>query len=188
MAKRESIDISKIIKLLYTNGGVTRNGCYDLPSDILKISLNHFMITGENVIIQYDKIMYASWKVDNFGGYPEDELDYLIAFLNGYTFWKPNNFADDVIIAIRYNINFTIQENNKNNEYRKRRRVSILNNKKNRNLILTRDANKCSQCSSVKNLTIDHIVPIKHGGGDDIENLQTLCRPCNSKKGSKLNG
>ncbi|WP_432760661.1 HNH endonuclease [Neisseria subflava] len=28
----------------------------------------------------------------------------------------------------------------------------------------------------------DHIVPLADGGEDDVENLQTLCKECHSKK------
>lgn len=34
--------------------------------------------------------------------------------------------------------------------------------------------------------TIDHIIAINNGGGDNIENLQASCLHCNCKKGSKV--
>lgn len=37
-----------------------------------------------------------------------------------------------------------------------------------------------------KMLEIDHIVPRKHGGSDDIDNLRLVCTWCNQSKGAKL--
>jgi hypothetical protein len=42
----------------------------------------------------------------------------------------------------------------------------------------------CLKCGSSYNLTVDHIVPVSKGGGDDRSNLQCLCRSCNSRKGA----
>ena len=44
----------------------------------------------------------------------------------------------------------------------------------------------CSECGSMKNQTIDHIVPLSRGGRHSVGNLQTLCSPCNSSKNRKL--
>lgn len=32
-------------------------------------------------------------------------------------------------------------------------------------------------------LEVDHVVPISKGGTNDLDNLQTLCEPCNQAKG-----
>lgn len=40
--------------------------------------------------------------------------------------------------------------------------------------------------TGVSDLTLDHIQPIHYGGENKIGNLQTLCRSCNSKKGTKF--
>lgn len=49
--------------------------------------------------------------------------------------------------------------------------------------VFKRDEYRCRHCGSEHDLTIDHIEPKSLGGMDDDGNLQTLCRPCNSKKG-----
>lgn len=46
--------------------------------------------------------------------------------------------------------------------------------------------NKCAICGQEKKLTKDHIIPLSKGGTDFIENIQPLCRNCNSKKHNKI--
>jgi 5-methylcytosine-specific restriction endonuclease McrA len=51
--------------------------------------------------------------------------------------------------------------------------------------ILERDGFRCLHCGVQDRLSIDHIIPESRGGTMDIENLQTLCRRCNSRKGNR---
>ena len=48
-----------------------------------------------------------------------------------------------------------------------------------------RDNCRCVRCGSGVDLTVDHIVAVVRGGGNGLENLQTMCRPCNSSKGAR---
>lgn len=43
--------------------------------------------------------------------------------------------------------------------------------------------NRCLRCGEEKPLTRDHVVPVARGGGNEISNIQPLCRSCNSAKG-----
>jgi hypothetical protein len=53
-------------------------------------------------------------------------------------------------------------------------------------LVFKRDKWSCRGCGSTVDLTIDHITPISHGGRTVVDNLQALCRPCNSAKKDKV--
>lgn len=53
--------------------------------------------------------------------------------------------------------------------------------------ILRRDEYTCRYCGASAphaTLTIDHVVPVALGGGDDPSNLVTACKDCNAGKGS----
>lgn len=51
--------------------------------------------------------------------------------------------------------------------------------------IYRRDGYRCCRCGS-NDLTIDHIIPVSKGGTNEDKNLRTMCRICNSKKGTKI--
>lgn len=51
--------------------------------------------------------------------------------------------------------------------------------------VFRRDGFRCVYCGSSDDLTVDHLNPVSHGGTNVKENLQTLCRSCNSWKGTR---
>jgi 5-methylcytosine-specific restriction endonuclease McrA len=54
-----------------------------------------------------------------------------------------------------------------------------------RKQVWERDAYRCRQCGTHVDLAVDHIHPESAGGETVLENLQTLCTPCNVKKGKR---
>jgi 5-methylcytosine-specific restriction endonuclease McrA len=53
-----------------------------------------------------------------------------------------------------------------------------------RRQIFERDQYKCKICSNLEDLTIAHMEPRVFGQDDSLDNLQVLCRSCNTIKGS----
>jgi len=55
-----------------------------------------------------------------------------------------------------------------------------------RQRVYERDGWACVRCGAVDDLTLDHKHPRSLGGAHTEDNLQTLCRSCNSRKGARV--
>jgi hypothetical protein len=55
-----------------------------------------------------------------------------------------------------------------------------------REQVYARDRYRCRLCGSAENLSLDHFRPWLLRGTETLDNLQTLCTPCNSRKGVRL--
>ena len=51
-------------------------------------------------------------------------------------------------------------------------------------ILLEACGRRCLSCGSTEDLTADHVVPLVQGGSNWISNIQPLCQPCNSRKGT----
>lgn len=65
-----------------------------------------------------------------------------------------------------------------------KRKTSIRYSKHN---VFLRDGYVCQYCGddvSKKSATLDHVLPVSHGGKTTFENTVTACGPCNANKGN----
>lgn len=68
----------------------------------------------------------------------------------------------------------------------RREAQKYIGNKKIRDIIFNKYGKICLCCGSDNYISLDHIVPVFHGGENSIDNLQPLCRSCNSRKGTNI--
>lgn len=54
-----------------------------------------------------------------------------------------------------------------------------------RQAVFERHGSACLRCGSTEHICLDHIIPVVAGGSNDLDNLQPLCRSCNSSKGGR---
>lgn len=52
-----------------------------------------------------------------------------------------------------------------------------------RNRVFDLFGNQCLRCRSYDDICIDHVIPLSKGGANSIDNMQPLCRACNTSKG-----
>lgn len=55
-----------------------------------------------------------------------------------------------------------------------------------RKAVYERDEYTCQDCGTHDALSLDHIIPFSLDGEDTLENLRTLCTPCNSRRGNRV--
>lgn len=52
--------------------------------------------------------------------------------------------------------------------------------------VWSRDGGKCTECGAKDYLEFDHIIPHSRGGANTVNNVQLLCRRCNSVKSDRI--
>ena len=131
---------------------------------------------------QGDKQCYLCAVVDNNSFYFKSEYEQTICFkcMAVHSEWYVKHVSDH-FVQQQHEANYQRSMNNRNtNRYTKKKISQTLRMK-----VYERDGFKCVTCSAQTNLSLDHIKPEVLGGEATLENLQTMCKSCNSRKGAR---
>jgi hypothetical protein len=190
--------IDKVTEFIYNKennfAGLARYGMYNVREDIFKTALKEYFKTGENVLDEYDKIIWQAWgpigqPSEMRECWDKDELLFWEDALSKNTFWDIWSFYDsEDIQKLKQRISKTKARHKYLKSYKKRRKDACVytSNPAIRRKVFKRDGKICKHCGVSKNLTLDHIFPVSKGGEDTMKNIQVLCRSCNSKKSNKI--
>lgn len=188
MSKYKTI-ATKIVNAFYDNGSISRHGCYGLPNDVAVDVVESILENKKSYLNEYDNLVYLRWSLESLG---EDISDENIVLWNcalkGENYWNINAmFSEDEISQITNKVIISENKIKLKKTYSDRRKVasSYIQKEEVRKKIFKKCKHKCVRCDSVSDLTIDHIISVKNNGDNTLDNLQILCRSCNSKKGSR---
>ena len=175
--------------MIYAGGGITRNGCYDLRRSIFIRACNELLKTGDGKLDEHDKLTWLSWEGNEIRILSDEECDIFNKAKDGKSFWGIYTFfANNKIDTIKAMVDFTKQQKAKiiGDAHRRRTACMYTARPDTRKAIFDRDGEICKKCESTENLSLDHIIPVSKEGEDSLENLQVLCKSCNSKKSNSL--
>ena len=170
--------------------GIAFRGQYYIQIEHFEAMYNHYLKTGENLLDDYNRVTHEIWssRSDKACIYYEDEYEKVRNSISKIRSLGIVD-ADDIHDAIR-------SANQKISRYRnwirhnnedavKRREACAYTAKASvKKAVYGKYGKKCLACGTTKKLSIDHVIPISMGGENNLDNMQPLCKPCNSRKGS----
>jgi 5-methylcytosine-specific restriction endonuclease McrA len=131
---------------------------------------------------QGDKQCYLCEVTDDNAFYFQSEFSQLICFKcmasNADWYFK---YVSDRFVQQEHEASFQRKINNHASKRYTKKKISQTLRMK----VYERDGFKCVTCSKQTNLSLDHIKPEVLGGEATLENLQTMCKSCNSRKGAR---
>ncbi len=177
--------------------GITFQGIYTMKTESFLKMFNRFLETGENTLDEYSEINWLSWGSgkschDGFIGFEyfdKKERKTIRTYLKGNSFWdiktllsadRLKEIREALVLSEAHDINSTL--------YKERRKIASRYISKDdvRKEVFDKNGRECAECGCSINLKIDHIVPVVKGGGNEMHNLQVLCKTCNASKGASL--
>jgi predicted restriction endonuclease len=169
--------------------GITMEGCYAIDIDTFLKFFDEYIKTGVNKLNDFHELNMLRWDIRQYGEdimegriYESKETQRLLDMFR-------EELSDEEIEIMLDMISTSKRQEEYQNTYEKKRLdASVFTSKQHvRKAVFDKHGKKCKHCGLEENLTLDHIIPICSGGENTVDNLQPLCKKCNSKKGKKAN-
>jgi 5-methylcytosine-specific restriction endonuclease McrA len=155
-----------------------------MPLKHFEILLNHFYETGENLLDDYSCVKHLAWNSDS-----ENEFSLEVYKIKSESVSKIREFKmidpEDIRAAlIVLKKGLQSWTNHQNHLLKEPRRLACIYTAKEKvkSEIFSQHGKACLCCGSLSTISLDHIIPVSKGGKNSIDNLQPLCRSCNSRK------
>lgn len=140
------------------------------------------------------EIMFAGWASDGvFWHYASQDrdLDELRSIVNivlnsEFSSDKAKEFAIDYLDWIKEQEKKIVKKQAKRDIVTRRRSDFAKERDRLMLALIERDGYECAECGETEGLSIDHVIPLSKGGSDELDNLQLLCKGCNSSKKDKM--
>lgn len=188
-SEMDKVSFLKILKRIGLYIHVDGLGDQHLPLAVLAATFDTWETSRSLKPIEvYEQIRLFLGDVPGQSTFSDDYLDWIQSVLDGESYWPADAILEPYEIKrIGDRITRHRQKNAEREAIRQRRYEAgrALSAPELRRRVFERDGYCCRSCSSSELLAVDHIVAVINGGTDDVDNLQTLCRTCNSSKGRK---
>ena len=168
---------------------LVRSGHHTVPDFVLEKTIEEYIDKKSLApLLEYETLLFFSWDIGKQYSHSLEDLSKVKELIDDKGYWlSASLFSKDEYeeLLTYYYTELSREKNELSYESRRKKSNRAISSKPLRDRVFARDGYKCNHCHTTENLSVDHIVPVLSGGNDNIENLQTLCTPCNSSKGAK---
>jgi hypothetical protein len=169
-----------------TFAGFDFAGHYMMPPDNFVAIFKHYLETGENLLDAYSTVKYLlmDQRYDRGCVLIDEEYNKVVDILDNdflMSFFTERQRLDCIAESSGQYINYLDATSY---ETRRVQANVYIADKNIRMAVFQRYGKKCLKCSREHNICLDHVIPVYLGGENSLDNLQPLCKPCNSEKGA----
>jgi len=188
--EKQALKLKEFLSESETLEGISFNGSYNMPYDDFFRLFDHFIKTGECLLDIYTNVTHLLWNAHR------SDIIYDDSFYEKHLKYISNPLIQELFDTDELNscylqlecgyANFLKSKEIKKQSPERLIACKFTTRKDIRRYIFRLHGEKCLCCGSDEYISLDHIIPISKGGKNKVDNLQPLCKYCNSKKGSNI--